>query len=127
MCIRDRYDKLLINLVELCGHNSRKPLDFTTYESSVKANVALAEIKIEYDKSVKLWGEHETNRRKLDSRFKKLNSNLNDSEHAVEFWQQKLTTNFDDLLTDAKRVAEGGPSSRQIRRDSGKARKGRGA
>ena len=123
----DEYTNLLINLVKICEQNSRKPLDFRTYESSVKANAALSEIKREYDNSVKLWGEHETNRRKLDSRFKKLNSNLMDSEHAIEFWQQKLTTNFDELLIDAKRVAEGGPSSRQIRRDSRKARKGKGA
>ena len=48
----------------------------------------------------------------------KLKSSLEDSEASVEFWREQLEGDFSQLLEDSKRVAEGGPSSRQIQRRS---------
>ncbi|MEC7178864.1 MAG: hypothetical protein VXW28_06190, partial [Candidatus Thermoplasmatota archaeon] len=50
-------------------------------------------------------------------KYTKLSTNLKDSEKAKEFWLDKVGSNFDELLIDAKRVAGGGPSSRQISRN----------
>ena len=49
------------------------------YESSIKANEAFASINVEYTKAKNAWNENETHRRKLESKFTKMSSNLRDS------------------------------------------------
>ena len=87
------------------------------YESSIKANEALASINEEYTKAKNAWNENETHRRKLESKFTKMSSSLRDSNLAKDFWQEKLNSSLEDLLVDTKRVAEGGKSSRQVLRE----------
>ncbi|HII22868.1 MAG TPA: hypothetical protein HA359_01270, partial [Candidatus Poseidoniaceae archaeon] len=62
--------------------------------------------------------ENESNRRRLESKFTKLSTNLRDSSTSKDYWQDKLNSDFEDLLIDAKRVAEGGLSSRQLSRNN---------
>ena len=88
------------------------------YKSSVKANNALAELTNDFELAKNQWNDNEVNRRKLESKFTKMSSNLKDSDTSIQYWQQKLSTNLDDLLIDAKRVAAGGLSSRQILRNN---------
>ncbi len=88
------------------------------YKSSIKANNALAELTNEFDLAKNHWNDSEIHRRKLESKFTKMSSNLKDSDTSIQYWQKKLSTNFDDLLIDAKRVAAGGLSSRQILRNN---------
>ena len=89
---------------------------FAKLKQSSKANTALRELNPDYLTSVQKWNEVEGNRRKLESRFTKLSSSLTESKTAAEFWQSRLNDGFEELLIDAKRVADGGPSSRQINR-----------
>ena len=97
------------------------------YTQSVKANNALGELSTDYLTAVAKWNENESLRRKLESRFTKLSSSLAESKTAVEFWQSRLDDGFDKLLIDAKRVEDGGPSSRQIHRTNRKKNMNRGA
>tara|TARA_B100001559_G_C16361020_1_gene557394 strand:- start:68 stop:790 length:723 start_codon:yes stop_codon:yes gene_type:complete len=94
---------------------------------SVKANAALGDLNPEYLTSVQEWNEAEGHRRKLESRFTKLSSSLAESKTAAEFWQSRLEDGFEELLIDAKRVADGGPSSRQIHRTNRKKNMNKGA
>jgi len=94
---------------------------------SVKANAALGDLNPEYLTSVQEWNEAEGHRRKLESRFTKLSSSLAESKTAAEFWQSRLEDGFEELLIDAKRVADGGPSSRQIHRTKRKKNINKGA
>lgn len=96
-------------------------------KQSSKANAALGELNPDYLTSVKEWNEVEAKRRKLESRFTKLSSSLAESKTAAEFWQSRLSDGFEELLIDAKRVAEGGPSSRQINRTNRKKNMNMGA
>lgn len=112
------FNKLLSELTAKFQSQGGEMNKLTHYESSVKANEAFSTIADEFRKVLETWTKNETHRRKLESKFTKLTSNLKDSELAKEFWEQKLTTNLDDLLVDANRVAEGGPSSRQIVRNN---------
>ena len=97
------------------------------YTQSVKANNALGELSTDYLTAAVKWNENESLRRKLESRFTKLSSSLAESKTAVEFWQSRLDDGFDQLLIDAKRVEDGGPSSRQINRTNRKKNMNRGA
>ena len=94
---------------------------------SNKANAALGELNPIYLTLVQEWNEAEGHRRKLESRFTKLTSSLAESKTAAEFWQSRLNDGFEELLVDAKRVADGGPSSRQIHRTNRKKNMNRGA
>lgn len=94
---------------------------------SNKANTALGELNPSYLVLVQEWNEAEGHRRKLESRFTKLSSSLAESKTAAEFWQSRLNDGFEELLIDAKRVADGGPSSRQIHRTNRKKNMNRGA
>lgn len=94
---------------------------------SNKANAALGELNPSYLVLVQEWNEAEGHRRKLESRFTKLSSSLAESKTAAEFWQSRLNDGFEELLIDAKRVADGGPSSRQIHRTNRKKNMNRGA
>ena len=54
-------------------------------------------------------------RRRSTSRAKKLQSALDSSQDALEFWQSCIEKDdFTDLLIAQKRVVEGGPSSKAI-------------
>ena len=99
----------------------------TKYTQSVKTNIALGELTKDYTSALAKWNEKESLRRKLESRFTKLSSSLAESKTAAEFWQSRLNDGFDQLLIDAKRVAVGGPSSRQIHRTNRKKNINRGA
>ena len=93
-----------------------KELDY--YNSSIKANNALAELINDFDAAKNHWSENEENRRKIESKFTKMSSKLKHSDTSIQYWQEKLSTSLDDLLLDAKRVAAGGLSSRQILRNN---------
>ena len=84
--------------------------------TSNKANDALEILLVDYSSTLDKWNENESHRRRIESKYAKLSSSLKDSNLAIEFWQNKIENGFEDLLEDAKRVADGGPSSRQINR-----------
>jgi len=96
-------------------------------KQSSKANAALGELNPDYLTAIQEWNEVEGKRRKLESRFTKLSSSLAESKNAAEFWQSRLNDGFEELLIDAKRVADGGPSSRQINRTNRKKNMNMGA
>jgi chromosome segregation ATPase len=105
---------------------SNGPLSAKLIQSN-KANTALGELNPIYLTLVQEWNKAEGHRRKLESRFTKLTSSLAESKTAAEFWQSRLNDGFEELLVDAKRVADGGPSSRQIHRTNRKKNMTRGA
>lgn len=113
----DSYLKKLEKITTICSKYDFNIEDLRDYNISVKANQALSELASDYEKAKNDWNENESHRRKLESKFTKLSTNLKDSEKAKEFWLDKIESNFDELLIDAKRVANGGPSSRQISRN----------
>ena len=113
----NHYSKKLEKITNICSKYNLNIENLQNYNTSVKANQALSELTSDYEKAKNDWNENESHRRRLESKFTKLSTNLADSEKAKEFWQQKIDSNFDELLIDAKRVAEGGPSSRQISRN----------
>ena len=113
----DSYLKKLEKITNICSKYDFNIEELRDYNISVKANQALSELASDYEKAKNDWNENESHRRKLESKFTKLSTNLKDSEKAKEFWLDKIESNFDELLIDAKRVANGGPSSRQISRN----------
>ena len=113
----DSYLKKLEKITTICSKYDFNIEDLRDYNISVKANQALSELASDYEKAKNDWNENESHRRKLESKFTKLSTNLKDSEKAKEFWLDKIESNFDELLIDARRVANGGPSSRQISRN----------
>lgn len=113
----NNYLKKLEKITNICSSYNLDIEDLEDYNVSVKANQALSELASDYEKAKNDWNENESHRRRLESKFTKLSTNLKDSEKAKEFWLQKIDSNFDELLIDAKRVADGGPSSRQISRN----------
>ena len=104
------------NLVQDIGgedNNIRKILTATTKTTKLKS-----QINNELQQAKTQWNANESHRRRTESKFMKLKSSLEDSEASVEFWREQLEGDFTQLLEDATRVAEGGPSSRQIQRRS---------
>lgn len=112
----EEFSKNLEKLSEIVESVESNDKLFAKLKQSSKANTALGELNPDYLTSVQKWNEVEGNRRKLESRFTKLSSSLTESKTAAEFWQSRLNDGFEELLIDAKRVADGGPSSRQINR-----------
>ena len=112
----EEFNKNLEKLTEIVESVESNDNFFAKLKQSSKANAALGELNPDYLTSVQEWNEVEGNRRKLESRFTKLSSSLTESKTAAEFWQSRLNDGFEELLIDAKRVADGGPSSRQINR-----------
>jgi flagellar biosynthesis chaperone FliJ len=112
----EEFNKNLEKLTEIVESVESNDNFFAKLKQSSKANAALGELDPDYLTSVQEWNEVEGNRRKLESRFTKLSSSLTESKTAAEFWQSRLNDGFEELLIDAKRVADGGPSSRQINR-----------
>jgi flagellar biosynthesis chaperone FliJ len=110
------FNKNLEKLTEIVESVESNDNFFAKLKQSSEANAALGELDPDYLTSVQEWNEVEGNRRKLESRFTKLSSSLTESKTAAEFWQSRLNDGFEELLIDAKRVADGGPSSRQINR-----------
>ena len=113
----NEFNELLALLIDKISSDIREMDTLNHYDSSIKANEALASINEEYTKAKNAWNENESHRRKLESKFTKISSNLRDSNLAKDFWQEKLNSSLEDLLVDAKRVAEGGKSSRQVLRN----------
>ena len=116
----ENFNKILSEIVELCSKYDGKIEQLTSYKSSIKANDALSEIIDDFENAKNRWNENESNRRRLESKFTKLSTNLRDSSTSKDYWQEKLNSGFEELLIDAKRVAEGGLSSRQLSRNKGK-------
>jgi hypothetical protein len=111
------YLQYLEKLTNKCLENGLDIKKLDDYNLSIKANNALYELSSDYEIAKNNWNENEAHRRRLESKFTKLSSNLKDSDAAKNYWQEKLNSNFDELLVDAKRVADGGPSSRQLSRN----------
>ena len=117
----NEFEKLLLsipeqNLVQDIGgedNNIRKILTATTKTTKLKS-----QINNELQQAKTQWNANESHRRRTESKFMKLKSSLEDSEASVEFWREQLEGDFTQLLEDSTRVAEGGPSSRQIQRRS---------
>lgn len=90
-------------------------------ESGKKAHLAMMELSKENNKIQSIWLENESHRRRCESRYTKLIRCKKESDSAVEFWSSKITGDFSDMLTDSARVAQGGPSSRSLmKQTSGK-------
>jgi len=113
----EEFVQHLEKLTHKCLENGLDIKKLDDYNLSIKANEALSELSRDYEIAKNNWNENETHRRKLESKFAKLSTNLKDSDAAKNYWHEKLNSNFDELLEDAKRVAEGGPSSRQLSRN----------
>ena len=90
-------------------------------DSAQKAHDAMAELveaNAERHQSFIHWEEV---RRRSTSRAKKLQSALDSSQDALEFWQYCIEKDdFTDLLIAQKRVVEGGPSSKAISKSAKK-------
>ncbi len=114
----ENFNKFLSEIIELCSKYDEKIEQLTSYKSSIKANEALSEIIGDFENAKNRWNENESNRRRLESKFTKLSTNLRDSNTSKDYWQEKLNSGFEELLIDAKRVAEGGLSSRQLSRNN---------
>ena len=114
----EQFVNLLDNLIESYNKNEGNPVTLEHYQSSVKANDALKQVITEFEQAKVHWNENEAHRRKLESKFTKLSSSLKESNRAKEYWNEKLSSSLDELLVDAKRVAAGGQSSRQILRNN---------
>ena len=95
------------------NYNIQKILTATAKTTQLKS-----QINDELQQAKTEWNENESHRRRAESKFMKLKSSLQDSEASVEFWTKQLDVGFTQLLEDATRVAQGGPSSRQIQRRS---------
>ena len=118
-------------ILEICqaenleGYNN--PTIKSKIEASIKANNALRDLSSEHLKAKNKWNEDESYRRQIESKFAKLSSSVRDSNLAVDFWSEKLSEGFEELLIDADRVSKGGPSSRQINRNIRNNPKSRGS
>tara|TARA_B100001113_G_scaffold104776_1_gene84937 strand:- start:88 stop:819 length:732 start_codon:yes stop_codon:yes gene_type:complete len=82
--------------------------------SGGKANDAKLELELENEQINSAWLENESHRRRCESRYTKLKRSNDETESAIEFWSSKINSDYEDLLTDARRVADGGPSSRYL-------------
>ena len=111
------FSKLIEKLAKLCTKFDLDIQKLPDYDISIKANSALSAISKDYHIANNNWNENESHRRRLESKFNKLSTNLKDSEAAKDYWEEKINSDFDDLLVDANRVASGGPSSRQLSRN----------
>ena len=121
----DKYNSACEEIVELIAKSGHDVSSLTTIDTSRKANEALKEIINEYETANKNWNEYETKRRRLESKYTKLLSNLKEANLARDYWQERLDSGFEDLLIDANRVANGGLSSRQISRSKREINKSR--
>ena len=83
-------------------------------QAGKKADIAKSELSTENDNLNSIWLENESHRRRCESRYTKLKRSDEETKAAVEFWSSKINSDFEDLLLDAKRVADGGPSSRYL-------------
>ena len=63
------------------------------------------------EKARNVYHEHETFRRRTDSRLKKVKHAIQDSEEAIQFWSEMGEGGWGHLLEDAERLTEGGESS----------------
>ena len=111
------FSELMEKLAEICTKYDLDIQKLPDYNISIKANSALSELSKDYHVANNSWNENESHRRRLESKFTKLSTNLKDSQAAKNYWEQKIDSNFDELLVDANRVASGGPSSRQLSRN----------
>jgi len=111
------FSELMEKLAEICTKYDLDIQKLPDYNISIKANSALSEVSKDYHVVNNNWNENESHRRRLESKFTKLSTNLKDSQAAKNYWEQKINSDFDELLVDANRVASGGPSSRQLSRN----------
>ncbi len=111
------FSELMEKLAEICTKYDLDIQKLPDYNISIKANSALSELSKDYNVVNNNWNENESHRRRLESKFTKLSTNLKDSQAAKNYWEQKINSDFDELLVDANRVASGGPSSRQLSRN----------
>jgi len=114
----EQFVILLGNLIDAYNKDEGSVDTLRHYQASVKANDALKQVITEFELAKVHWNENEAHRRKLESKFAKLSSSLKESNRAKEYWNEKLSSSLDELLVDAKRVAAGGQSSRQILRNN---------
>ena len=114
----EQFVILLGNLIDAYSKDEGSVDTLRHYRASVKANDALKQVITEFELAKVHWNENEAHRRKLESKFAKLSSSLKESNRAKEYWNEKLSSSLDELLVDAKRVAAGGQSSRQILRNN---------
>ena len=63
------------------------------------------------EKARNVYDEHETFRRRTDSRLKKVKHAIKDSDDAIQFWSEMGEGGWGHLLEDAERLTAGGESS----------------
>jgi len=113
----EEFLRQIEKLSERCLKYNIDIAKLSDYNISIKANIALSDISEDYQNAKNNWNENESHRRRLESKFTKLSTSLKDCETSKEYWNEKINSNFDELLVDANRVASGGPSSRQLSRN----------
>ncbi len=101
--------KDVIEEMEKLHKKAKKSLD-----AGQKAHFAMIELSKENNKVQSIWLENESHRRRCESRYTKLKRSKKESDDGSEYWNEQIKGDFSELLSDSKRVAEGGPSSRSI-------------
>lgn len=91
------------------------------YQLAIDARAALKQLEADIssneeheealEKARNLYDEHETFRRRTDSRLKKVKHAMKDSEEAIQFWSEMGEGGWGHLLEDAERLSTGGASS----------------
>lgn len=91
---------------------ARKLLD-----SAQKAHDAMVELAQANEEKHESYVKWEDKRARASSRTSRLENALASSQDALEFWKERVENDeFEDLISDAKRVREGGQSSKAIAR-----------
>jgi len=86
-------------------------------DSAQKAHDAMVELVKENEEMHESYVMWEDARSRAKSRAARLENALNSSQDALTFWKDRVDNdNFEDLIEDAIRVRDGGPSSKAIAR-----------
>lgn len=102
----------LVKEMKNARSKARKLLD-----SAQKAHDAMVELVKENEEMHESYVMWEDARSRAKSRTSRLENALNSSQDALSFWKERVENdNFDDLIVDAKRVREGGQSSKAVAR-----------
>jgi uncharacterized coiled-coil DUF342 family protein len=91
------------------------------YDQAQKAHQAMLELVDDNQSLHDSFVDKEEKRRIAASRLSRSTRSLDISKAAIDEWNNRLKTGFDDLLVDRKRVSEGGLSTIAVRRQKKRA------
>jgi uncharacterized coiled-coil DUF342 family protein len=86
------------------------------YDQADKAHQAMLELVEENEQQHEFYSMHEEARRGANSQLQRTEAALKTSTIAINNWQGRLESGFDNLLKDAEQVKSGGDSTIAIRR-----------